>query len=495
MKWISFLLVIVVIASVAGGAVWYFRRDTGGEATYRTAQVTRGGLLATITATGTLEPEESIDVGAQVQGRIVKFGTDKNGKQVDNNSEVEEGMILAWIDDSVYKSEVDQAKAALDQSTAGVARAQADLGSFQAKYTQAERDWERAKRLGPSDALSQADYDAAESAYESAKANIAVGQAEIAQANATVEQDKASLARAQQNLGYCTIPSPVKGVIITRRVNIGQTVVSSLSAPSLFLIAKDLTRMQIWTAVNEADIGNIHEGQDVTFTVDAYGNRKFTGKVSKVRLDAQMTQNVVTYTVEITTDNKDRALIPYMTANVSFQVAKKDNVLLVPNVALRWSPSDPDTIAPDARNEAGGGGGSRSASAEGGQGGRGGQGAQASAEGAAPTSQPAGGQGQGQGQGRGRHGMGGGGAGGGSAAGADHARGTVWVQDGQFVRPVKLRLGVTDSVNTEVVSGDLKEGQAVITGDPVVASADGGDARNPFAPNFRGGSRRGGGGR
>ena len=490
MKWISFLLIIVVIASIAGGAVWYVRRDTGGEATYRTAPVTHGDLLATITATGTLEPEEAIDVGAQVQGRIIKFGTDTNNKQVDNNSEVEEGTTLAWIDPSVYQSEVDQAQAQLNQAKAGVARAEADLIQFQAKLTQGERDWERAKRLGPSDALAQADYDAAESAYESAKANVGVGQAAIEQAKATVTQNEAALKRAQQNLSYCTIPSPVKGVIITRRVNIGQTVVSSLSAPSLFLIAKDLTHMQIWTAVNEADIGNIHEGQDVTFTVDAYGNRKFTGKVSKVRLDAQMTQNVVTYTVEITTDNKDRALIPYMTANVSFQVAKKENALLVPNVALRWSPSDPETIAPDARAEAesGGGRGSRQGGqAGGGQGAQaGGQGAQASADGAAPTSRPS------RGQGQGRRGGGEGGSGGSSA---DHARGTVWVQDGQFVRPVKLRLGVTDSVNTEVVSGDLKEGQTVITGDPIVQTADSGDAKNPFAPNFRGGSRRSGGGR
>jgi HlyD family secretion protein len=487
MKWISVLLIVIVLASLAGGAVWYVRRDTGGEATYRTAQVTRGGLLATITATGTLEPEEAIDVGAQVQGRIIKFGTDKDGKQVDNNSEVDEGTILAWIDPSVYKSEEDQAKAQLAQAIAGVARAQADLGAFQAKYTQSQRDWERAKRLGPSDALAQADYDAAESAYESAKANLAVGQAEIAQANATVQEDQASVDRASQNLKYCTIPSPVKGVIITRRVNIGQTVVSSLSAPSLFLIAKDLTRMQIWTAVNEADIGNIHDGQDVTFTVDAYGNRKFTGKVSKVRLDAQMTQNVVTYTVEITTDNKDRALIPYMTANVSFQVAKKENALLVPNVALRWSPSDPDTIAPDAKAEAESGGGHGQREEAGG----------APVAGAVPTSRPSQGQAEGQAQAQGEHqgrGHRGGGesSGGGSgSAGVDHARGTVWVQDGQFVRPIKLRLGVTDSVNTEVISGDLKEGQAVITGDPVVATADSGDAKNPFAPNFRGG-RRGG---
>jgi HlyD family secretion protein len=471
MKWISVLLIIIVIASIAGGAVWYVRHDTGGEAAYRTAAVTRGDLLATITATGTLEPEEAIDVGAQVQGRIVKFGKDTNGKQVDNNSEVEQGATLAWIDPSVYQSEVDQAQAQLNQAKAGVARAEADLVQIQAKLMQAQRDWDRAKRLGPSDALAQADYDAAESNYEAAKANVGVGQAAIEQAKATVTQNEAALKRAQQNLGYCEIPSPVKGVIITRRVNIGQTVVSSLSAPSLFLIAKDLTRMQIWTAVNEADIGNIHEGQDVSFTVDAYGNRKFRGKVSKVRLDAQMTQNVVTYTVEITTDNPDRALIPYMTANVSFEVAKKQNALLVPNVALRWSPSDPEAIAPDARNEAsaaGGGGGGR------GQRAAGGEAAQAPVEGAVPTSRPSR-------AGQGRRGEGGGGSGG----GADHARGTVWVQEGQFVRPVHLRLGVTDSVNTEIVSGDLKEGQEVITGDPVVASADGGDARNPFAPNFR----------
>src|SRR5439155_10217166 len=204
--------------------------------------------LATITATGTVEPQESIDVGAQVQGRIIGFGKDKNGKSVDNNSEVEEGMVLALIDPSVYQSEVDQAQAQLKQAQAGVERAEADLGQFQAKFQQAQRDWNRAQKLGPSDALSQVDYDAYESAYDAAKANVKVGQAAVEQAKASVTQNAAALKRAQQNLGYCTIVSPVKGVVITRRVNIGQTVVSSLSAPSLFLIAKDLTKMQLWTA-------------------------------------------------------------------------------------------------------------------------------------------------------------------------------------------------------------------------------------------------------
>lgn len=468
MKWISILVVLLLIAGVAGGAVWYSRRDSGTETSFRTAPATRGELLATITATGTLEPEEAIDVGAQVQGRIISFGKDKNGKQVDNNSEVEEGMLLASIDPSVYQSEVDQAQAQLKQAEAGVQRAEADLVQLQAKLTQADRDWERAKRLGPSDALAQVDYDAAQSNYDSAKANIVVGQASIEQAKATVTQNEAALKRAKQNLGYCNIPSPVKGVIITRRVNIGQTVVSSLSAPSLFLIAKDLTRMQIWTAVNEADIGNIRDGQNVTFTVDAYGARKFMGKVTKVRLDAQMTQNVVTYTVEITTDNKDRALIPYMTANVSFEVAKKENALLIPNAALRWSPTSLEMVAPGAREEAtatASGGAQRQRKPSGG------------GDGAEPTSRPARREGAGSG-----------------ANGGEHQRGVVWVQDGQFVRPINLRLGVTDSVNTEVVSGELKEGQTLIVGDAVAVSADSGDAKNPFAPNFRSSRRSGSGG-
>src|SRR6185437_16720158 len=152
----------------------------------------------------------------------------------------------------------------LGQAQAGVERAEADLGQYTAAFQKADRDWARAQKLGPSDALAQVDYDSYKSAYEVAKANVDVGKAAVDQAKATVAQNDAQLKQAKQNLGYCTITAPVDGVVITRRVNIGQTVVSSLSAPSLFLIAKDLTKMQLWTAVNEADIGNIHEGQLVT---------------------------------------------------------------------------------------------------------------------------------------------------------------------------------------------------------------------------------------
>ena len=301
------ILVIAVVAVVAALSLTvYLLRGSSPSAGFRTVQVQRGDLQATISATGTVEPEEVVDIGAQVAGRIVSFGKDKNGEEVDYGSVVEAGMVLARIDDALYAADAASAKAQLAQAKAAVQKAQADLGQMQAKLVQTENEWARAQKLGPSDALSRTDFDAARSAYEVAKANLGVGKAAIVQAQGTVTQAEAVLKRALQNLSYCTIVSPVKGVIIDRRVNIGQTVVASLNAPSLFLLAKDLTRMQVWVSVNEADIGRIKKGQAVTFTVDAYPGEVFSGEVGKVRLNATMTQNVVTYTVEIITDNSER---------------------------------------------------------------------------------------------------------------------------------------------------------------------------------------------
>ncbi len=280
------LIALVILVLIGGSAAWYARRDGPQGPLLRTVPVKRGDLVATISATGTVEPEEVVDVGAQVAGQILTFGSDSNGRQIDYGSAVEEGTVLARIDDSLYAADVAQSKAAVELARAGVQRAEADLEQMKAKFHQAERDWNRAQKLGPSDALAQSQYDAYQSAYETAKANVAVGEAAIVQARSTVAQAQANLARAQRNLGYCTITSPVKGVIIDRRVNIGQTVVSSLNAPSLFLIAKDLTRVQVWVAVNEADIGSIHPGQTATFTVDAFPGRVFHGTVNKVRLNA-----------------------------------------------------------------------------------------------------------------------------------------------------------------------------------------------------------------
>ncbi len=222
-----------------------------------------------------------VDVGAQVAGQINCFGKDKNGKTIDYGSVVEEGTILAQIDDSLYAADVALANAQLQQARAGVLRAEADLGQLKSRLNQAKRDWDRAQRLGPSEALAQSSYDAYKSGYEIAQANVVVGEAAIIQAKDAVAQSQATLQRAQRNLGYCTIKSPVKGVIIDRRVNIGQTVVSSLNAPSLFLIAKDLKRMQVWVSVNEADVGNIHPGQPVSFTVDAYPGKSSVARSAK----------------------------------------------------------------------------------------------------------------------------------------------------------------------------------------------------------------------
>ena len=434
-------IVLAALALIGATAAWYRNRSDDDTAAYQTAGVTRGDLLVTISATGTVEPEEVIDVGAQVAGQILSFGQDVNGNTVDYGSQVTTGTVLARIDDSLYASEAANAQAQVQAAQAGVQRAEADLEQFKAKLHQAERDWQRAEKIGPSEALAQASYDAYRSAYESAKANLAVGQASILQAKAGLAQSQAVLSRANRNLGLCTIISPVKGVIIDRRVNIGQTVVASLNAPSLFLIAKDLTRMQVWVAVNEADIGKIHPGQPVTFTVDAFPGQTFRGTVGKVRLNASMTQNVVTYTVEIITDNKDGRLLPYLTANVQFELQHLNDVLRVPNTALRWTPQA-DQIAPRSRESME----SRERAGS------------AAASGPRPQKK----------------------AGWASDGGHPHV---LWTSDGAYVRPIRVRTGASDGILTAVEGDGLTEGLPVVTGLKARGSTSS-DARNPFTPQF-----------
>jgi HlyD family secretion protein len=439
-SWKRLALLGFVVVILFTAAIWFWYLDKKDAQSFRLVPVMRGDLQAIISATGTVEPEEVVDVGAQVAGRIVAFGKDKDGKTVDYGSVVEAGTILAQIDDALYAADLANAKAQLEQNKANVQRAESDLGQLKAKLYQAERDWMRAKKLGPSDALSQADYDAALSAYDIAKANVNVGQAALVQAKDAVAQTEAILRRASQNLDYCTIRSPVKGVIIDRRVNIGQTVVSSLNAPSLFLIAKDLKRLQVWASVNEADIGNIRPAQPVTFTVDAHPGVIFEGEVGKVRLNATMTQNVVTYTVEVNTDNSDGKLIPYLTANLKFMVAERKDVLMVPNAALRWIPL-PDQIAPKVRQEP--------------KKGRNGR----------PEAQ---------------------GASAGKGVKEEQGRGVVWILQGAYVRPIKVRLGPSDGSLTEVQSPELKEGIKVVLGEQQKESGTASSA-SPFTPQiFRG---------
>ena len=447
-------LFLLVACLVLASAAWYWSRKAVPAASFSTAAVKQGSLVETISATGTIEPEEVVDVGAQVAGLINAFGTDGNGKTIDYGSEVEAGTVLAKIDDSMYAADASQAAAQLQQAKAGVVSAEAGLQQLKAKLDQAQRDWTRAQAIGPSDALAQSSYDAYRSTYDSAKANVAVGEAAIVQARAAAAQADAAVSRAQLNLGYCVIKSPVKGVIIDRRVNIGQTVVASLNAPSLFLMAKDLRRMQVWVAVNEADIGAIKLGQPVTFTVDAHPGETFQGDVGQVRLNATMSQNVVTYTVEVNTDNSSGRLLPYLTANAQFQVDHRENVLMVPNAALRWVPP-PERIAPDARTAPGKG---RSAT-----------GAAAAGGGASPEGAP-------------------------EASGPIAPKGTVWVVDGKYVRPVRARVGISDGTMTEVLSDRLAEGTEVVLSEMSAAGrgSTGGSAApvstnsNPFIPQLPG---------
>jgi HlyD family secretion protein len=456
------LLVVILVGVAAAAGAWYWKRNGDSDTSLQTAQVKRGEVISTISATGTVEPEEVIDVGAQVAGKIEVFGKDQSGKPIDYGSHIREGDVLAQIDETVYQAELGQAKAQFEIAKAGVARAQADLLQLKARRLQAQRDWDRAQKLGPSDALSQSQYDAYEAAFAQAEANVTVGDAAIIQAKASVDQATASVERAERNLSYCTIRSPVDGVIIDRRVNIGQTVVASLNAPSLFLIAKDLRRMQVWVAVNEADIGNIRPGQPVTFTVDAFPDEVFQGQTNKLRLNAAMTQNVVTYTVEVLTDNSAGKLLPYLTANVKFEVSRREDVLTAPNAALRWSPS-PDLIHPDHRNQPATSADSPRSGRRGGSGGGGTT---------RPSTRPAG--------------------------EVAMKPGTLWVRDGEYVKPMKVRTGISDQLVTHVQGEGLTEGLEVVIAD---ARPDAGGppagGTNPFTPQFRrpggGGGGRGGG--
>jgi HlyD family secretion protein len=431
------IIALALIVLAVGFVGWRWRELSSTNVSFTTAPMKRGDIVATISATGTIEPVEVVDVGAQVAGRISSFGTDVEGKTIDYRSVVEEGALLAKIDDSVYAAELGVAKAQLEQDQAGELSAAANLEQAKAKFVQAEADWKRAEELSRSQLIATADYDSAKATQQVAKANVAVAEAALAQSKASTIQAQAAVEKAQRNLDFCTIKSPVKGVIIDRRVNIGQTVVASLNAPSLFLIAKDLTKMQIWVAVNEADVGKVRPGAPVTFTCDTFPGREFSGTVGKVRLNATMTQNVVMYTVEVNTDNTDSTLLPYLTANVRFVLSCETNAWIVPNAALRWTPSSLAQIAPDIRP--------------------------ASASEPLTNDPPRDPQSP-------------------KTTSLKGSFGTIWLRAGEFVRPLEVKLGTSDGASTAVAAEDLHEGQVVVTGE--IAASARTDSKNPFLPKL-----------
>lgn len=456
---------LMLVALIGTGTIWWGSETKAKFPPLRTADVTRGDLALTIDATGTVEPEEVVDVGAQVAGRISSLGTDPRNPErtIDYGSPVEVGTVLARIDDSLYASEVEQAQAQvesaaalLESTTAQVAEAEAnverankDLLQLSARRYQAERDWRRAENLWTNSrgAISESELDLAKSTFEAADAAVGVGQATISQsmaqlsyaranvlkARADLSQAKATLKRAETNLGYCTIKSPVKGVIVDRRINMGQTVVSSLNSPSLFLLAKDLKQLEVWASVNEADIGNVKSGQLVTFTVDAYPNRVFEGVVAadQPRLNASMNQSIVTYTVVVDTDNSDGLLLPYLTADVEFQVDEHKDVLIVPNTALRWRPS-PERLKAAGLDPA-------------------------AAVGSKPDT-------------------------------ARSGQGTVWVLEHGRIQPIEVLEVLSDGTRTEVTGDGLSAGMKVVVSESY--DTDEAGTTNPFISQMFGNSRK-----
>jgi HlyD family secretion protein len=442
----KYLIALILVVVVVGGGAAYYKVYVAAESitNFRTVEVVRDNLTSTISATGTVEPIELVDVGAQIAGRIVDLGPDTNDtagkKKVDYCSYVHEGDLLALIDDLPYKAQRDQAHAAY-------LKAQADLQQMKAKLMQTENDRKRADELSniknipgtdrPIKGIADSDYDLAVANHEMAKANVEVGKAAIT-------QNKASLDLAERNLSYTVIKSPVDGQIVDRRVNIGQTVVSGLSAPSLFLIAKDMRRMQVWASVNEADIGQVRKNpaMGVRFTVDAYPGETFRGKVVQVRYNATSTQNIVVYTVVVEFDNPELKILPYMTASLLFEVEKHENILVVPTSALRWKPKL-EQITPDLRKEFT----------------------------STLTSSPGSGAGQSSAKGKSD-----------KPTQDSDDRGRLWIQDGNYIRPIYVQTGATDGTQTEVSSDDLKEGTKVVVG--IMQNnevADSGET-NPFGP-------------
>jgi HlyD family secretion protein len=327
------LAVLALLALAGGGLVWQYVLKPNGQTqyVYDTQAVGTGPVRKIVSTSGPVRALVTVSVGSQLSGQVSEL-------KVDFNSEVKDGDILATIDDKTFKARVAQATADLAMAKAGLATQTASLEKAQAQLQQAGRATARQQTLASKGVAAPAALDTAIRDMDVAKAEIAVSKAAIENAKANIEQRKAALDQAQIDLDRTQIRSPINGTVISRTIDIGQTVAASLQAPELFKIAQDLRRIRIEAQVNEADVGQVAEGNTVSFTVDSYPERRFQGRVTQVRLAATELQNVVTYTVIIEADNDDRRLFPGMTANVQIATASRDNVLRIPNDALRFKP-------------------------------------------------------------------------------------------------------------------------------------------------------------
>ena len=425
-KWI---IILLLLAGAGAGGFWFFKKKSAVKPEFTTAKVTRGDVTQTVTATGTLKPVVNIEVGSQISGIIQKL-------YVDFNSEVKSNQIIAQLDASTYR--------------ANVSSAEGELANSQASLELAQINAKRAEELFKDKLISQSDFDQA--------------VATLHQAEAQVRIRTASLERARVDFGRCTIYAPVDGIVIDRKVEIGQTVAASMSAPILFQIANDLSRMQINASVAEADVGTVASGQIVEFTVDAFPYRKFHGKVTQVRNSPITVQNVVTYDTIIEVNNDDLKLKPGMTANVSIIIAQREQVLVVPNSVMRFRP--PENPATKSGTNA--------------------------PTQVAALERPAGERsGGGQGGGERRRGGGGGERGGGERGNRPRGEGMrparmlyVLSVDPEKatpadLKPVSVKLGISDGLQTEVVEG-LNEGDVLVSSMTLGGAAAAAPVNNPF---------------
>lgn len=451
------ILLTTAVLAVAGAilGLTVFKGHKNGVVRYRTEALAKGDLEALVVTSGALNPVRLVEVGSQVSGKIDKL-------YVDFNSQVKAGQILAELDQSLLKAKIDQNNANYLSAVASLERSKVTLDNLKKKY-------ERSLSLFDKNLISFEEKEAAEAAYLGAKADLQSSDARLAQAKSLLDSSKVDLA-------YATIRSPIDGIVINRLINIGQTVAASFQAPKLFEIANDLSKMQVECDVDEADIGKVKEGQKVRFTVDSFPNETFFGTVNQVRYSPTVTSNVVTYTTIVDVDNPGMKLRPGMTATVSIISGEAKSVLRVPNAALRFTPNLPAEEMQKVMKEAGermaarrqqeGGGGQTAGGPEAGAPG------QNAPAGATPQATRPGEGGQrstisGQDQG---------------AAAPQGARlrqpSRVWIQDENGkLQVVFIRPGVADNSYTEVLRGELQEGQKVVIGTeggPIVAATPGG---------------------
>jgi HlyD family secretion protein len=312
-------IVALSVAALGGAGTVYYRLNASSERpSMMTGVVTRGAVVETVQATGTLQPVDTVEVGSQVTGSVQTLGADFN-------SRVTAGQVLATLDPASLQAQVDQASATVARLAAEVNRATVTLADAETKLR-------RAEALSRDQLISDADFDTARSTRDAAQASVVSAQAQVVQARASLDQ-------ARVNIGHTIIRAPSAGVVLSRNVEVGQTVTSGLQTPTLFVIARDLQKMELQASVDEADIARVAAGQAVAFTVDAHGARQFAGRVSQVRLQPIVAQNVVSYTTMIDVDNPDLALKPGMTATVRIETARDDDSLRVPAAAVRFRPT------------------------------------------------------------------------------------------------------------------------------------------------------------